>query len=76
LHRLAGWRLAWQLRLPVASIKKLLANAGTSLGMELLTICSCIFAKIFDANFTTMETCFFSKILLLVSILFMLIEGA
>ena len=49
---------------PVASTKKLLANAGTSLGMELSLTCSCILLKKLDANFATVETYLVSMMLL------------
>ena len=59
---------------PVASTKKLLANAGTSLGMELSSMCSCILAKNLDANFTATDTDLVSNLSLPVSILLVLIE--
>jgi hypothetical protein len=59
---------------PLASTKKLLANAGTSLGTELSSMCSCILAKNFDANFTATDTDLVSNLSSPVSILLVLIE--
>jgi hypothetical protein len=59
---------------PAALKKKLLAKAGTSLGMELSSTCSCIFLKNLDASFTAMVTFFTSNLSLATSILLVLIE--
>ncbi len=59
---------------PAVSAKKPCAKAGTSLGKELSSMCSCIFEKNFNANLTAVTTILVSKSLLPNSILFVLME--
>ena len=57
---------------PIVSVKKLLAKAETSLGIELSSTCSCILLKNLDASLTTVETFLISNVLSPISILFVL----
>jgi hypothetical protein len=59
---------------PVALTKKLLANLGTSLGMELSSICSCILLRNLDSSFTAVVTIFVSNLSSPTSILLVLIK--